>query len=420
MTTAAYPLQSTLSTPAQADLSILLRDTTALRLLRLLQNWARTRIVEPARGSVWVVRHHLEGILGVVGRTVRRALRLLEQRGWILPAVVRDENGVERGGFIVAVNSAGGFLGCGEVATAVGNGNLTAECAGCDETADIPQQTTADYQLSATCPPDVLQMSGSNYYEEKENNLTDGLRGCAHDSGPETPTDRERSPQPGPSKSKTPRRKKRTRDAKLWRSARRVAAYERNRQAVHPKAKSDGAPAWPAFDDSCWAVYRLMERTGYTEAQLKAAIDLTWDRAVIHDVTWHYWCMTTMWEGSTPGRLQGWLREPHNAKYLAEHFVWKNVGDLRARQKIAEDRAAHKLATDWPWKPEELVVHLRVAVPPLSTWTVGQAWTEGDVVECMTAMLRERGVSVDEADVRKWAVDFLCRYAHDMASAGKA
>ncbi len=78
MTTTAYLLQSTLSTPAQADLGILLRDTTALRLLRILQGWARSRLVETTRGTVWVVRHHLEGMLGVVGRTVRRALRLLE------------------------------------------------------------------------------------------------------------------------------------------------------------------------------------------------------------------------------------------------------------------------------------------------------------------------------------------------------
>lgn len=163
-------------------------------------------------------------------------------------------------------------------------------------------------------------------------------------------------------------------------------------------------------DESCWAVYRLMERTGYTEVQLKAAIDLTWDRAVIHESTWAHWQGTSLWEGSTPGRLQAWLREPHNAKYLALCSRWEAVVDNRTRKRDAKRG----------WTDKELMGELRAAVPPLATWTVGQAWTEGDVVECMAAMLRERGVSVDEADVRKWAVDFLCMRAQDKASAGKA
>lgn len=404
MTTTAYPLQSTLSTPAQADLSILLRDTTALRLLRLLQNWARTRIVEPARGSVWVVRHHLEGMLGVVGRTVRRALRLLEQRGWILPAVVSDAAGVERGGFIVAVTSAGGFWDSVEGA----NGS---------EIKDLDLiSVRGEAVLSPDCPPLVHEMSASNIIEAKENTKLDGLRGCAHDSGGSTATDREESPQPGPSNSKPPRRKKRTRDANLWAAAKRVAAYERTRRAAHPRADLRNMMRWPLFDDSCWAIYRLMERTGSTEAQLKAAIDLTWDRAVIHESTWLHWQSTALWEGSTPGRLQGWLREPHNAKYLAKFQSAEPEKPVPARECSVERAIRH----NQQMFADELLALLRAEQPPLATWTVGQAWTERDVTECVLSLLHASDICADPEDARKWSVDFLCKYAQHKASAVKA
>ncbi len=404
MQTASYPTTPFLSTHAHADLGLLNRDTTALRLLRILQGWARSRPVETARGTVWVVRHHLEGMLGVVGRTVRRALRHLQELGWIRPAAVVDASGVERGGFVVAVTSAGGFWDTRE-------GREGLECPG--------EIVASDGDLSPTCPPVVHELSASNIIEKKENNKTDGQR-AREDGQAEDPPGPSRSPQCGPSNSGQPRRKKRTRDQELWAAAKRVAGHERNRRAEHPRADTRDRVRWPDYDDSCWAVYRLMERTGSTEAQLKAAIDLTWDRAVIHESTWLHWQGTSLWEGSTPGRLQAWLREPHNAKYLAASVPEQpgEFDNLRGANEvyiaITYNGSSYRefLAEFWS--------KLRVAQPPLSTWTVGQAWTEGDVVECMTAMLRERGVSVDEADVRKWAVDFLCTHAQDKASAGKA
>ncbi len=110
MQSAAYCYPKILSTLA-ADPQVLARDCTALRLLRLLQAWARTRPSERGRGTAWYRRGWLARKLDVAASTLRKAFARLKRCGWLLDALVRDESGTEQFGVEVALEAAAGFAG---------------------------------------------------------------------------------------------------------------------------------------------------------------------------------------------------------------------------------------------------------------------------------------------------------------------
>lgn len=95
-------------------------------------------------------------------------------------------------------------------------------------------------------------------------------------------------------------------------TATRVAAYERERYGDHPRCKRAKRSDPKSVRRSVDAIVEVL-RSGVTELECKAAIELQWRKCEINPESWDRWTGVEFWRGQKLTVLLAWLEEPGNA-----------------------------------------------------------------------------------------------------------